>query len=81
MTKSTRRNQHPDLLATAPATPADGFSWSESQTGTHSAHREPRERDEDAVEHTVTMLDYEGSPVATARDVPERQPRAASHEI
>ena len=76
MTKNTRRNQHTDQLANS--TQADGFSWSESQTGTSIRQREP---DDDGVDHTVTMLDYEGTPVVTATGTPARETRAPRPEI
>ena len=66
MTENTRRKKPTDLEATA--TQADGFSWSESQTGTSIRQRESRDRGDDGVEHAVTMLDYEGSPVVTATE-------------
>jgi hypothetical protein len=66
MTKNTRRKKPADLQATAAQ--ADGFSWSETQTGTSIRQRESRDPGDDGVEHTVTMLDYEGSPVVTATE-------------
>ena len=79
MTKHTRRNQRTDVQASEPQ--ADGFSWSESQTGTSSRLREPREPDDGGVDHTVTMLDDEGSPLVTATGEPERATRAPRPEI
>ena len=78
MTENTRRKKPTDLEATA--TQADGFSWSETQTGTSIRQREPRDPGDDGIEHTVTMLDYEGSPVVTATEVPDHD-RATRPEI
>ena len=76
MTKHTRRAKHTDVIANAPQ--ADGFSWSESQTVTSSLQRRPAG---DEADHTVTMLDYEGSPVVTATETPKRGTRATRPEI
>jgi hypothetical protein len=76
MTKNTNRIKPTDLNASAPQ--ADGFSWSESQTGT-AVHQERTEGDE--AERTVTMLDYTGSPVVTATEAPKRGSRAPRPEI
>lgn len=82
MTADTRRKKPTDLDAKAPQ--ADGYSWSESQTGISSHHEDERgDLDESGgdVSATVTMLDYEGTPVVTVTKTPESQNRATRPEI
>lgn len=81
MTENKRRNTRASTAVSAPQ--ADGFSWSETQTGVSAI--EPQDEPGDLAEPNgadagaATRLDVEGAPIVTYAETPHGRRASTEH--